>query len=371
MSRSRSERPEKVVLRHFPNQRYMTAFNPSSGFFARIEDEGAEEPFWCERGPELLDIAVTGWCDYGCPFCYRKSTTAGSHMPIESYREVLRQARDLGVMQVALGGGNPNQHPEFSEILRATWVDFGIVPNYTTNGRGLSDEVLVSTQKYCGAVAVSAYAPYVETGAAIRKLSGAGVTTNVHFILSSKSVNEALEWFDAPPAFLEGAAALVFLNYKPVGRIADESMLANRSPRIVEFFSRATSADLPWRVGFDTCTATGVARLGKASVLSLEPCDAGRFSMFVSEKLEVFPCSFMVEAGYRGIALRDQSLADIWKSNPAFEKIRGQHKSGGCGDCGTRQHCLGGCPLFPQINFCEKNCTSQKTSDEEADETER
>jgi MoaA/NifB/PqqE/SkfB family radical SAM enzyme len=56
----------------------------------------------------------------------------------------------MHAFQVALGGGNPNQHPDFIEILRLTREDYGIVPNYTTNGRGLSDTVLEATRRYCG-----------------------------------------------------------------------------------------------------------------------------------------------------------------------------------------------------------------------------
>lgn len=351
------------IVKRFPTQRYTAMFNPNSGFFARVEDRGAPEPFWAEHGPELLDIAITNWCDRGCFFCYRKSNEAGRHMAVEDYREVMRQAKAMHVFQVALGGGNPNQHPDFVEILRLTREDFGIVPNYTTNGRGLTDAVLEATRRHCGAVAVSAYAPYRETGDAIERLVAAGVTTNVHFILTSRSVDTAIAWLEAPPDFLEPAHAVVFLNYKPVGRHADERLLANRSPRLGEFFRLATRARHGWRVGFDTCTITGLARYGTANAVSLEGCDAGRFSLFVSEDLKVYPCSFMVEAGYAGVPLRDVAgsetpLQDIWRRHDDFVRIRARHAAGGCADCDTPSHCLAGCPLFPQMNLCPSNCVT-------------
>ena len=142
-------------------------------------------------------------------------------MPLEDYREVIRQAKAMHAFQVALGGGNPNQHPDFGEILRLTREEYGIVPNYTTNGRGLTEEVVGATRRHCGAVAVSAYAPYRETVEAIDRLVACGITTNVHFILSSRSIDIAIAWAKKPPAFLARAHALVFLNYKPVGRHAD------------------------------------------------------------------------------------------------------------------------------------------------------
>ena len=346
----------RFVIKRFSADHYTAVFSPNSGFFARLEDGGAPEPFWATHGPELLDIAITNWCDKGCPFCYRKSDEFGTHMSIADYTEVLRQARDMHVFQVALGGGNPNQHPEFVEILRITREDFGIVPNYTTNGRGLNAEVVAATAQFCGAVAVSAYAPYTETTEAVAKLRDSDVTTNLHFILTSKSVDTAIQWLTTPPPLLQAADAIVFLNYKPVGRYSDPKLLLNNSPRVEEFFALATRARYPFRIGFDTCTITGLARFGSAPAISLEGCDAGRFSLFVSEKLEVFPCSFMVEAGYHGVPLKGSSLLKIWKEHPSFQTIRAKHASPGCANCKTPQHCLSGCPLFPEMNLCENNC---------------
>jgi radical SAM protein with 4Fe4S-binding SPASM domain len=364
-----SDRSGALILKRFPKQRYSAMFNPHTGFFARIEDVGVSEPFWAHHGPELLDIAITNWCDRGCFFCYRKSNEAGQHMRLDDYRIVISQAKDMHAFQVALGGGNPNQHPDFEEILRITREDFGIVPNYTTNGRGLTDSVLEATKRYCGAVAVSAYAPYTETSTAIERLTKHGITTNVHFILSSRSIDTAISWLCDPPRFLTGAHALVFLNYKPVGRHPDERLLANRSNRLEEFFRLATTARLPWRIGFDTCTITGLARYGQAENVSLEGCDAGRFSLFVSEELKVYPCSFMVEAGYEGVPLRGTTLREIWQNHPAFVQIRAQHAKGGCVDCQTREHCLSGCPLFPQMNLCPSNCRSEGDTESRASQS--
>jgi radical SAM protein with 4Fe4S-binding SPASM domain len=347
------------IIKRFPSDRYTAIFSPNTGFFARVEDAGVSEPFWAAHGPELLDVAITNWCDKGCSFCYRKSDDTGEHMSVSDYQDIIGQAKEMHVFQVALGGGNPNQHPDFVEILRLTREDYGIVPNYTTNGRGLTLEVLAATAKYCGAVAVSAYPPYIETAEAVEKLRAAGVNVNLHFILTSKTVDVAIDWLDNPPDFLRRADAIVFLNYKPVGRRADPSLLLNKSPRAADFFRSATQHRRSFRIGFDTCTITGLARFGSAPDVSLEGCDAGRFSLFVSERMEVYPCSFMVEAGYPGIPLKGSSLLEIWKNNPSFRRIRSQHASGGCSSCKTKQHCLSGCPLFPEMNLCPDNCAPQ------------
>ncbi len=229
---------------------------------------------------------------------------------------------------------------------------FRIVPNYTTNSRGLTEEIITATARYAGAVAVSAYAPYADTLDAVVRLKQAGVTTNLHFILTSRSVETAIEWLRTPPEVLTSADAIVFLNYKPVGRSADESLLLNKSSRVGDSLNSQRRAGIRFRIGFDTCTITGLARLGKAPKVTIEGCDAGRFSLFVSEDMEVYPCSFMVEAGYRGVSLRNTTLRDIWLTHPSFAGIRAKHRSGGCVECTALPICLSGCPLFPEMNLC-------------------
>lgn len=341
-----------MLVSHHKKQHYSTFFNPNTGFFARVEAPGYEEPFWSWDGPELMDISITNWCDKGCALCYRKSDESGRHMSLANYEIIIKQARQMNVLQVALGGGNPNQHPDFCEILRLTVEKYGIVPNYTTNGRGLTDTVLEATQKHCGAVAVSAYYPYVETRDAINLLKKFRIKTNIHFILSNQSIDTAISWLNHPPDFLSNINALIFLNYKPIGRYSNEKLLLKHSPRVEEFFSLATDRKHKFRIGFDTCTVTGIARYTQTSPITYEGCDAGRFSMFVSEDMRVYPCSFMVEAGYEGALLEEKSLIEIWKEHQSFRKIRTDHQSGSCSTCQTPDLCLSGCPLFPEINLC-------------------
>ena len=60
-------------------------------------------------------------------------------------------------MQVALGGaGSPNEHEDFDKIVRYT-REHDIIPNYTTSGIGITDEMVRITKQFCGAVACSQY----------------------------------------------------------------------------------------------------------------------------------------------------------------------------------------------------------------------
>lgn len=276
----------RLRVNRYKDLGYSTFFNARTGFFARVPEPGQREPFWSPHGPELMDISITNWCDKGCAFCYKSSTRHGSHMALADYKRVINQAAEMGTFQVALGGGNPNQHPDFVEILDYTWSK-RIVPNYTTNGRGLTDEVLAATRRNCGAVAVSAYAPYLETAETIRLLTDHDIKTNVHFIIDRNSVDTAIDWLRNPPEFFIKINALIFLNYKPSGRKVFEEKMLRHSDRLDEFFGLATATDAKVKVGFDACCVSGVFARTDANNALVDACDAGRFSLYVSEDMKV------------------------------------------------------------------------------------
>ena len=185
----------------------------------RCEDEGYPEPLWGNHGPELLDISITNYCERSCGFCYRSSSPLGKHMRLSEYASLIDQASKMDVLQVALGGGNPNQHPEFIKILELTRKS-GIIPSYTTNGEGMSDAILESTAEYCGAMAVSYYPSngndfYDDLFA---RSSDFQIKTNLHLIISTSTVDDIEFLLEYPPSWFDKVNACVFLSYKPVGR---------------------------------------------------------------------------------------------------------------------------------------------------------
>jgi radical SAM protein with 4Fe4S-binding SPASM domain len=161
-----------------------------------------------------------------------------------------------------------------------------------------------------------------------------------------------MDWLCNPPTFLQKTNAIIFLNYKPAGRDTDKELLLNKSLLLPEFFRLVTKNNFPFRIGFDSCSVSGLLRWGTVAELSVEHCDAGRFSLFVSETLDVYPCSFMVSSSYPAASLKSHSLIEIWETHPTFLKIRMQHKTSKCSACGIRECQLSGCPLFPEMDLC-------------------
>ncbi|MBE6034146.1 MAG: radical SAM protein [Clostridiales bacterium] len=351
----------EVVLVNKKKSNHYYYFNKSNGLCIRAEYPGYEEPFWAEEGPELLDISITNYCEKNCSFCYRNSSINGQHMSLKEYESILSQLKNTHTYQIALGGGNPNQHPDFVEILRMTREDYGIVPSYTTNGMGLTEEIISASKLYCGAVAVSYYEPVEKFVDALVKLKSSGIKTNIHYLLTSKSIGDAIELIESPPEYFGGVNAIVFLNYKPVGKNSDESLLLKYSSRVEEFFVKISNHDLrKFKVGFDSCSISGIVEHLQYSPLFIESCEAGRFSAFISENLILYPCSFM-ESKSNGVNLKDKSICDGWLKSEEFIAIRESMQNNQCIDtCSFAAHCSGGCTVFQEINLCESTLAKRE-----------
>lgn len=81
--------------------------------------------------PNLVDLKITDKCSIGCKFCYQGSTKAGKHATYYHLVQIGNALQKLGVFEVAIGGGEPTEHPEFCNIL-GCFKRLGLAVNFTT-----------------------------------------------------------------------------------------------------------------------------------------------------------------------------------------------------------------------------------------------
>lgn len=340
-----------LKIQNHPEQHYRTLFHQKTGFFVRKEEDGFPEPSWSAEGPELIDLSITSFCGRKCSFCYRRANNANYlHMKMMDIISVVDQAAACGTMQIALGGGNPNEHPLFEDILRLI-REHDIVPSYTSNGDGLSNSILKATAEHCGAMAISVYPPYDMDyyDRLIQRIQGFGIKVNLHAILHSNTIRLWTQFLENPPMVLKRVNAIIFLNYKPMGKKRLE--LCARHKEIAAKFFRTANNCTSVKIGFDSCSISGIVNWMSIPDLLIEPCEAARFSAFISEDMKMYPCSFMVSSQDFG-DLRKNSLIDIWKSHHLFSNFRESSLPSRCISCSHLNVCKGGCKLIDEINFC-------------------
>ena len=169
------------------------------------------------RWPEFLDIGINSWCAGGCTWCYTSATKRGYHFP-KVVEKVLSFFGDMILnqrpYQVAIGGsGESTAHPDFIAVLKA-FHSLQIVPNYTTNGMHLTDEVMAATHQYCGGVALSCH-PHLKKvwQKAADQLLAEKVRTNVHIIISDReSIDYCREIYDRYNGQIEYFVLLPYMN---------------------------------------------------------------------------------------------------------------------------------------------------------------
>ena len=210
-----------IKQRIFPESNYKSVFFDYKTLRFKID---STKPMNELKYPEFYDVKITDKCMSLCPQCYQDSTPEKDHFKdlIQNFVSYFGKMSDNEKpYQIAIGGGEPTLHPNFSRLLE-TSKKLGIVPNYTTNGMFVVDSLLresiiYCTQLFCGGVAVSAHEHldgYWKW--AVDLFVKAKVKTNIHLIISDKeSVNRFLKIFEE---YQDKVNYFVLLSYQAMGR---------------------------------------------------------------------------------------------------------------------------------------------------------
>lgn len=308
--------------------------------------------------PELLDIGIMGHCIHGAKGlcikagvqCYQDGLHSDKpNMSLQDFMSIAEQCKGE-TYQFALGGcGDPDQHEHFAEILRIC-ENAGIVPNFTTSGLGMSEDIATLCKRYCGAVAVSWYRSQY-TLDAIRMLVENGVKTNVHYVLSRDSITEAIRLLKENE-FPQGINAVIFLLHKPIGLGTTEQVITIDNEEFEEFLECIDDGTFPFKIGFDSCSVPALIGRKCADMRSMDTCEGARWSAYISADMKMMPCSFDNQEKRWSIDLRKHTIQQAWDSE-TFHEFR-RRLQNACPECVNQNDCMGGCPICPEIVLCRK-----------------
>ena len=348
-----------MIRKYDKKNRYISMFNPDTGFYMRsgiLDEHGKDtgvDPFMSSF-PELIDVGImqTCVCAKQCNVdCYQKAIDrTGENMSVENFKRILEECKGK-CFQFALGGaGDVDTHENFEEIL-SLCREYDIVPNFTTSGIAMTKEKAEICKEYCGAVAVSEhFAPY--TNRAIDMLLEAGVKTNIHYVLSNRTIQDATAKLMLD-GFKDGINAVVFLLYKPVGLGRIENVINANDPRVIDFFRAVDNFNGKHKIGFDSCTVPALINFTeKINPDSFDTCEGGRWSMYITSDMKALPCSFDNQDMKWAYDISNDTIQNAWDSE-VFEDFR-NHFRNSCPNCKRRRECMGGCPIRNEIVLCTK-----------------
>ena len=266
--------------------------------------------------PETVDVAITQKCGFGCSFCYQDSTADQLEAPMELIESLLT-AFDEPPYQIAYGGGSPTTHSEFSAILRLT-REAGIVPNYTTEGLGVTKEVADATNLYCGGVSMTYHSWKGEdwfTKMFAKFNDKIHVQKNIHLIFDRDVVKNLDFLVDLQESMSTTLSVILLAYYPDVGRGTAE-LLPSHSTLHVDFpesCKRAVESGM--KVAFSEGLLPYFLRRNLLDV-SNAMASEGRYSCYISEYGAMRKSSFTKPDWYEaaGVAMTLAGEGDCYQN---------------------------------------------------------
>ena len=328
---------------------YNCFFSKTTGLNIRFGKEVEEDVEYCELGPEILDLEISvGGCppvsgSSNCKYCYKNNTNrAPKNMSFETFKKIV-DSFPVNLSQIAFGITGLKTNPDLPKMF-SYCREIGIIPNVTTVGVDMDDEILDVLCEKCGAVAVSCY-----TGAkelcykTIKQIHdyakskyNRDMHVNMHIVVSKDNmphVRDVLK--DIAYKKVDGLKSIVLLRIKPCGRakIMDCTVTKDMYKELVTF---CLSNNISF--GFDSCSATPVMEvlkeLGKDELCGCcEPCESSKLSSYISVKGEYWSCSFAERTDFiKPINVLDYKSATDWWNSDEVKKAR-FCKSPACKSC--------------------------------------
>ena len=308
--------------------------------------------------PEPLGLLaeLTYRCPLHCPYCSNPLELAShsDELALEDWLRVLDQARDLGVLQLHLSGGEPLQRHDLLPIV-ARAHELGLYTNLITSALGLSP-IRAEQLKAAGLdhvqISIQAADPLLSDGIAgarayDRKLAGARMVKAMGFPLTLNVVlhRHNIDHVQAVLAMAEDLAAdrveLANTQYYGWGLLNRAELLPSRDQLDrAEAVVRAERERLAGRMQIVYVVPDYYSRYPK-------PCMGGwgQRQLTVSPTGNVLPCPAAGQiTGLGAENVRARSLAWIWNESPSFNRFRGEAwMPQPCRGCPRRTIDFGGC----------------------------
>lgn len=141
-------------LRWLPLDGALLGFDRDTG--RNVLLRGEETSHLEQRAPRVVQMALTNACNKTCGFCYRPLESK-SRWRFESVLELGAFLSQWGVLELALGGGEPTVFPKFVELVRRLHDETALGVSFTTNGTRLTRSLLRALRGFIGQIQVSVY----------------------------------------------------------------------------------------------------------------------------------------------------------------------------------------------------------------------
>ena len=300
---------------------------------------------------------LTHRCPLHCPYCSNpvELDRRSAELSTEDWLRVFSEASDLGVLQVHLSGGEPTARRDIVEIVRHC-AEVGLYTNLITAAVGVKpetmqalsdaglDHVQISFEGIEDAAA-DRIAGLKGAHAAKRRLAAQVIALDIPLTVNAVIHRANVDLIEpmVMAAVNMGARRVEVAHTQYYGwALRNREALMPRWDQVETALATVDRlrSDLKGQIVIDAVVPDYYARLPK-------PCVGGwgQRSLNVTPAGKVLPCHAAESIpGLTFANVRDQSLADIWQNNQAFNAYRGTDWMPDlCKSCERRDLDFGGC----------------------------
>lgn len=308
---------------------------------------------------EGILFLVTQACNLACHHCSWGSASVPEDFPRDFFYKIVKEVSSLGVKSLLISGGEPLLWPDLFDMI--SFASQKLRVSLSTNGT-LIGETEAQKVKEAGVseIAISLDGISARTHDDLRgkgnfqktlqgidslKREGLGEKINLHFCLSKRSIDEAIDF----PKFAEklGIRKITYLSMKKLGKASKVwNDLKPDRESYQEFLLKL----------YETFFTQGFPIVVNSPLSGFRPvvkpqervstCPFGT-QLIVDVKGGIYPCPGMFFPDYRLGNVFDMSIEEAMRS-PKFEALKEafrarQEKIGRCRSCTWRNLCRGGC----------------------------
>lgn len=256
--------------------------NTRTGTKMRLSFNDNPKPYTKASSPELVDLKITDQCLNKCGYCYQNSTPNGKHADRNDISNIIWNLSNIGVFEIALGGGEPTLHPYFVNILEDLYYHH-ILANFTTrNLNWVHNDLMVNAiDKYVSrfGVSISSWDDIENTFKMIPDKLHHKIY--FHYIIGTGFLKNILKEYP------KDERTLILLGFKKIGRGATYKIY-NPEDNWLKWVK-----DSMWDIGIDTKLANDYKDKLKDENQLLITYDEGKFSCYIDAvEMKMGNCSY-------------------------------------------------------------------------------
>lgn len=311
----------------------------------------------CARAPVGMLCELTHRCPLQCPYCSNPTDLerVNTELTTAEWQDVMRQAGELGILQVHLSGGEPTARKDLEEILQAA-VKAGLYTNLITAGVTLTrdrmmklaeiglDHVQLSIQDVDpeNADRISAYkggfAKKIEVSQWAKE---AGMALTINAPIHRQNIHNVPRMIEFAIECGAGRIEIAHVQYYAWALVNRSSLMPTRE----SFMTAAKQVEEAREkykgiIVIDMVVPDYYAKFPK-------PCMGGwaKQILNVTPSGRVLPCHAAESITHLQFDnVKDRALADIWLNGDVFNKYRGtEWMKEPCRSCPRKEIDFGGC----------------------------